>query len=162
MKLKELFFTGLYSGYFPFAPGTAGTLVGMAVYVIEYLIFGENCWIANAVVLVLMLYPSIVVSDYGEKFFSKKDPPQVVIDEIIGYWISVLIFPFDWHIAVLAFIIFRIIDILKPFPAKRLQKLKGGLGIMVDDVVAGIYTNLIIIGLLFFLEKNNILIYNLP
>ncbi|HPI91089.1 MAG TPA: phosphatidylglycerophosphatase A [Spirochaetota bacterium] len=145
MKFKEFLFTGFYSGYCPVAPGTMGTLVAMALYLIEYYFFRESSWIVNLIVVVLMLYPSIKLSDYGEIFFNKKDPSQVVIDEFMGYWISVLFYPFSLKIAVIAFIVFRIMDIIKPFPAGRLQKLRGGLGIMVDDCIAGLYTNIIIL-----------------
>ena len=144
MRIREILFTAFYSGYFPFAPGTAGTLVGMAFYVIEYLIFKENSVIVNAVIVIFMLFPAIKLGDMGEKFFGRKDPSEVVLDEVMGYWISVLFIPFSWKIAVMAFFIFRIMDILKPFPAGRLQSLKGGWGIMIDDYIAGIYTNLIL------------------
>ena len=145
LRLKELLFTGLYSGYSPLAPGTVGTLVGMMVFFLEYSLFGDNCWIVNAIVVCLMIYPSIKLADEGERFFGVKDPPQVVLDECMGYWISMLFYPFSVEIAVIAFILFRIMDILKPFPAKQLQELKGGTGIMIDDYIAGIYTNLVIL-----------------
>lgn len=142
---KELLFTGIFAGYSPVAPGTAGTVVGMGIYFIEYLIFNEACWIVNCIIVVIMIYPSIKIADEGELFFGVKDPPQVVLDECMGYWISLLFFPFSIRIAIIAFILFRILDIVKPFPAKRLQALNGGLGIMIDDYIAGIYTNLIIL-----------------
>lgn len=144
MRFREILFTAFYSGYFPFAPGTAGTLVGMIFYVIEYLIFKENCMTVNAIIVIFMLFPAIKLGDMGEKFFGRKDPSEVVLDEVMGYWISVLFIPFSWKIAIMAFFIFRIMDILKPFPAGSLQRLKGGWGIMIDDYIAGIYTNLIL------------------
>jgi len=140
MKFKELLFTGFYSGYFPFAPGTAGTVVGMAFYILGYLIFGpEISWIVNLAVVLLMIYPAIKLGDAGEEFFGKKDPQEVVLDEMMGYWITLLFLPFNWTIAILGFVFFRIFDILKPFPANNLQKLKSGLGIMIDDYIAGVY-----------------------
>ncbi|MCP4135373.1 MAG: phosphatidylglycerophosphatase A [bacterium] len=145
MKIKEFLFTAFYSGYFPVAPGTAGTVVGMAIYVFEYLVFGSISWAVNAGVVLVMLYPAIKLGDSAEKFYGKKDPQEVVLDEVMGYWISVMFFPFNWTIAILAFILFRIFDILKPYPADKLQNLKGGLGIMIDDYIAGIYSALVLL-----------------
>jgi phosphatidylglycerophosphatase A len=143
MNIKEFFFTAFYSGYCPKAPGTAGTLVAMAIYIAENLIFsGVNPDILNIVNLLFVaaiIYPSVKISDYAEKFYNSKDPQSVVLDEVIGYWISVLFLPFSFSYAILAFILFRIFDIIKPFPARSLQSLSGGLGIMIDDIIAGFY-----------------------
>jgi phosphatidylglycerophosphatase A len=144
MWWKELFFTGFFSGYSPIAPGTAGTLIAVLIYILEYIIFKTNCIITNLIIVLIMLYPSIKLGDAGEKFFNRKDPSEVVIDEMIGLWVSVLFIPFSLEIALLAFIIFRIIDIFKPYPIRKLEKLKGGLGIVLDDFMAGIFTNIII------------------
>ena len=143
-KIKELLFTGFFSGYVPFAPGTMGTIVAMGIYFLEYLIFGEMCRIVNLAAVVILFYPSIIICSEGEKFFGKKDPPQVVFDEFMGYWVSVLIFPFNWKIAVLAFLIFRLFDIFKPFPVNKSERFNGGFGILIDDIIAGIYTNLVV------------------
>jgi phosphatidylglycerophosphatase A len=159
MRIKEFLFTAFYAGYSPVAPGTAGSLVGMAIYFIEYLAFGEISWVVNIVVTVLLFYPCLLLAGAGERFFGKKDPPQVVIDEVIGYWISVIIFPFNLKIAVAAFFIFRVLDIVKPWPAGRLQKLRGGLGIMIDDCAVGVYTSLIILTSVLVLKLFNIDIY---
>ena len=141
MKVKTFLFTGLLSGYSPVAPGTAGTLLGMAIWVAEYLVFGRYSWIVNAAAVLVLIYPSIRLCDEGERFFGTKDPNQVVIDEILGYWVAVMFHPFSWEVALAAFFLFRMADIIKPFPAKRLENLKGGMGIMVDDLIAGLYTN---------------------
>jgi phosphatidylglycerophosphatase A len=144
MWWKELFFTGFFSGYSPIAPGTAGTLLAVLIYILEYIIFKTDCIITNLIIVLIMLYPSIKLGDAGEQFFNRKDPSQVVIDEMIGLWVSVLFIPFSLQIALLAFIIFRIIDIFKPYPIRKLEKLKGGLGIVLDDFMAGVFTNIII------------------
>ena len=99
----------------------------------------------NLVVVLVMLYPSIKLEDEGEAYFGKKDPSEVVLDEMMGYWISVLFYPFSWMIAVYAFILFRFMDIVKPYPINKLQNLRGGLGIMADDFIAGIYSNLTVL-----------------
>lgn len=150
MLWKKLLFTGFFSGYSPIAPGTAGTLLALLIYILEYVFFGNAVWMSNLVIVLIMLFPSFKLGDLAEAFLKKKDPVEVVLDEMMGYWISVLFFPFNWKILISAFIIFRIIDILKPYPIKKLEKLSGGYGIMMDDFVAGIYTNMIL-RIIFFL-----------
>ena len=151
MWWKKCLFTAFYMGYSPIAPGTLGTIIALAIYILEYLIFGNLSWIVNLVVVLVMLYPSIKLGDEGEAYFGKKDPSEVVLDEVIGYWVSVLLYPFNWKIAILAFFIFRITDIVKPYPINTLQKLEGGLGIVIDDIIAGVYTNLIILVIMIIL-----------
>ncbi len=159
MKLKEFLFTAFYAGYSPVAPGTAGSLVGMALYFAEYLVFGEISWVANCAAVAILIYPCILLAGAGERFFGKKDPPQVVIDEVVGYWISVLFYPFNLKIALSAFVIFRILDVVKPWPAGRLQRLNGGLGIMIDDCAVAVYTNLILLVSVLVLKYFNINVY---
>jgi len=140
VKIKEFLFTGFYSGYSPVAPGTAGTLVGMACYILFYLTFGQEYIIlVNILLVAFLLFPAIWLGDAGEEFFSVKDAQEVVLDEMMGYWITMLFLPFNWKLAVAGFILFRILDIVKPWPAGKLQDLRGGLGIMIDDYIAGVY-----------------------
>jgi phosphatidylglycerophosphatase A len=152
MLWKEFLFTGFYSGYIPVASGTAGTFLAALIFAVEYIIFGNSAIISNLVIILIMIYPSFMLGDASECFFGKKDPSEVVLDEMMGYWISVLFFPFSWKVAIAAFFIFRIIDIIKPYPIKKFEKLNGGLGIMLDDFGAGVYTNLTIRVLLFLLN----------
>ncbi len=159
MNLKEFIFTGMYSGYFPVAPGTAGSLVAMGIYIIEYYLFGKASWIANLAVVLVMIYPSIKISGEGERFFGKKDPQEVVLDEMLGYWIAVLFYPFNWKIAVTAFFVFRFFDIIKPFPVNRIQKMQGGMGIVMDDIIAGVYANLVMLVLTVILPAFKISIF---
>jgi phosphatidylglycerophosphatase A len=161
MRIKEFLFTAFYAGYSPVAPGTAGSLVGMAIYFIEYLIAGDkSIWVVNTTVALLLFYPAMKLADEGERFFGVKDPPQVVIDEVEGYLISVLFLPyFNLKVALAAFVIFRVLDVIKPWPAGRLQRLKGGLGIMIDDCVAGAYTLVIIIITILVLKLFHVDIY---
>jgi len=144
-KLKELLFTGFYSGYFPVASGTAGTIVGVALYLLLFIITDNYLWQANFILVLIVIYPSFKLGDAGAEFFNKKDPSEVVLDEIIGFWISILFFSYDWYVIIAAFFIFRFFDILKPYPCNKLEKLKGGYGIMLDDYMAGIYTNGVIV-----------------
>ena len=159
MRIKEFLFTAFYAGYCPVAPGTAGTLVGMALYFIVFLLSGEISWVVNLIAVVALFYPFMKLADDGERYFGVKDPEQVVIDEIMGYWISVLFYPFNIKIAVAAFFVFRFFDILKPWPAGKLQSLRGGLGIMIDDCVAGVYTNLILLAAVLVLKLFHVDIY---
>ncbi len=162
MNIKEFLFTAFYAGYSPVAPGTAGTLVAMAIYVAENIIFSGvsqgTLNIINFAIVVAAIYPSIKITDDAEKFFNSKDPQSVVLDEVIGYWISILFLPFSFTYALLAFILFRIFDIVKPFPARGLQSLNGGLGIMIDDIIAGIYALIVMHVVNYFLSYYNLVL----
>lgn len=163
MKIKEFLFTAFYAGYSPVAPGTAGTFVAMALYVAENYFFGDifnnSLNYFNFIMLILLVYPSIKLCDDAEKFYKSKDPQRVVIDEVMGYWTGLLFLPFSLSYAVLAFVVFRIFDIVKPFPAKKLQDMHGGLGIMIDDYVAGLYTLAVMHLVAFLLERNGIILF---
>jgi len=145
VKWKEFLFTSFYAGYSPLAPGTAGALFGVVVFSLLAFIFGSEAvvWI-NLVMVILLLYPFIWLSDQGEKCLGRKDPQAVVIDEVMGFWISVIFFPFDWKVVIAGFILFRLFDIFKPFPINSLQRYSGGLGIMLDDIAAGIMANIVL------------------
>lgn len=162
MKLKEFIFTAFYAGYSPVAPGTAGTVVAMALYIIEnYLlggIFYNSLTYINFALLLLLVYPCIKLCSDAEDFYKEKDPQRVVIDEVMGYWTSLLFLPFSLTYAVLAFLVFRLFDIIKPFPARKLQELHGGLGIMIDDYIAGIYTLIVMHSVVGILERFGIIL----
>jgi phosphatidylglycerophosphatase A len=146
---------GFGSGFIPFAPGTFGSLVGC---LIAYGLISVSA--ANALLLQnLLIIASVLLAALGfwsasraEKIFGKKDASQIVIDEVCGQVISfVFIAPslvvpgpqLFWWFGI-AFGLFRIFDILKPYPINALQDLKGGLGVMMDDIFAGIYAALIL------------------
>jgi len=128
--------TFFYTGYFPVAPGTFGSLAGLAVYFLvkgnPYLYF----WM-----VVLVTAAGFLLSGQGERIFARKDPNCVVIDEVSGMLLSLAFLPYDIRIVAAGFILFRVFDALKPFPADRLQSLKGSAGIMSDDIMAALYTN---------------------
>lgn len=138
LSISKLLATGFYSGYSPIAPGTAGSLVGLAIYLIP----GFENTILLSVVIVLTFIIGIFTSKQMEQALGE-DPPPVVIDEIVGMWISLLFLPKGFFIAVVAFFLFRIFDIIKPQPARLVEKFKNGWGIMLDDVVAGVYANIV-------------------
>ena len=163
MKIKEFLFTAFYAGYSPVAPGTAGTFVAMALYIVENYLLGDVFYNSlnyiNFAALLLLVYPAIRLCDEAETFYKTKDPQRVVIDEVMGYWTGLLFLPFSITYAVLAFVIFRLFDIIKPFPVKRLQELRGGLGIMIDDYVAGLYTLAVMHLIAYILESKGIILF---
>ncbi|MGB6291245.1 MAG: phosphatidylglycerophosphatase A [Desulfobulbales bacterium] len=139
--------TGFYSGYLPKAPGTWGSLVGV---LLVFLLHALSLQIYLSVVAGLFIVGSFVAGE-AEKILDNRDPGVVVIDEIVGMLITMIAVPVTPLTMVLGFILFRVFDIAKPFPVNFFdQHFHGGLGIMLDDVVAGIYS-LIIMQLIFLL-----------
>jgi phosphatidylglycerophosphatase A len=139
--------TGFYSGYLPKAPGTWGSLVGV---LLVFLLHALSLQIYFSVVAGLFIVGSFVAGE-AEKILDNRDPGVVVIDEIVGMLITMIAVPVTPLTMVLGFILFRVFDIAKPFPVNFFdQHFHGGLGIMLDDVVAGIYS-LIIMQLIFLL-----------
>lgn len=136
--LSYVLATGFGTGYAPVAPGTAGSLLALCLYVLIPL--SEMQWI---LIIAITIYLGIITGTYVEKRLNK-DPGIVVIDEMAGQWLSLLFLPRTFYIYIIAFLLFRLLDIIKPFPADRSQNLNGGLGIMMDDIIAGIYTNILI------------------
>ena len=137
--LTRLFGSGLFSGYAPFASGTVGSAVGLALYWIPG--FERPEWIIP--VTALALFFGVLASTRMERAYGH-DPSQVTIDEVVGMWISLLLVPKTLPVSVVGFIIFRALDIVKPPPARRFDRMAGGAGIMLDDVVAGLYTNILL------------------
>ncbi len=144
MNVKKILFTALYTGYSPAAPGTVATGLAAAIFAAEFFLFGDFCTVINGVMTAVLFVPAIFLCGAGEVYFGVKDPPQVVLDEVLGYWVSILFHPFSWHVLIGAFLLFRLTDILKPYPAGRLENIRGGFGILIDDVIAGVYTNIIL------------------
>jgi phosphatidylglycerophosphatase A len=133
--------TGGYAGYMPFAPGTFGTLVGMPLC---YLLSRAGFPMALAFTAGLVLLAA-AVSGEAERIFQSRDPGSIVIDEIAGIAVTLLGFPFNGVSAVSGFLVFRMLDIIKPFPIGYLEKrLRGGTGVVMDDVLAGIFGNLLL------------------
>ncbi len=134
----KLLATGFGCGYAPVAPGTFGTLAALPVYLLLSR-FSAPVYIPAALFIALT---AVYVSGRAEKIFVEKDSPRIVIDEIAGYLFAMfLIAPCILYI-VLGFLLFRFFDIIKLFPAGLCESLPGGSGIVTDDIVAGIYTNI--------------------
>jgi phosphatidylglycerophosphatase A len=130
----------------PFAPGTAGTLVGIPVV----LIFSPLTWSLQLLSVLALTCLACAVSQEAERIFQKKDAQVIVIDEIAGFcWTMLFVPPTIVHVAA-GFFLFRAFDIVKPFPAGWVQgKWPGGLGVVGDDVVAGIYADILLQALIF-------------
>lgn len=125
------------AGLSPRAPGTCGSLA--ALVLAPFIFLPLPLW-GRAALLLFVLLTGSVAAGRAEVLLGRKDPPEVVIDEVLGQWVT--LFPFLgiglWELAV-AFALFRFFDILKPWPIRRLERLGGGFGIMVDDAAAGLY-----------------------
>ena len=132
--------TGCYSGYLPKAPGTWGSLVGLVFF---FLLHSLNLEMYLGVVAGIFLIGTFAAGE-AEKIMDRQDPGLVVIDEIVGILITMIGIPATPLAMVLGFVFFRIFDIFKPFPVGFVdQRFHGGLGIMLDDIVAGIYSLII-------------------
>jgi phosphatidylglycerophosphatase A len=132
--------TGFGSGYSPLAPGTAGSLVGLALlWPLTGLAPGWQVAVAAATFLV-----GTLAADYVAARAGIEDPGIVVVDEIVGQWVSLLFLPLNPVTLALGFFLFRALDVVKPWPARQLEALHGGWGIMADDLMAGIYANLLL------------------
>jgi len=132
--------TFFFVGYLPLIPGTFGSIAGVGIF---YLFNDSSCQ-GYFIFVFCIIILGLLTSGRAEKVFNKKDPGCIVIDEIMGMLIALSFLPLDPKIIILAFLIFRILDTLKPFPAGRLQNMHGAIGIMGDDLVAGVYANIIL------------------
>jgi phosphatidylglycerophosphatase A len=142
MKLAVLLATALGAGYSPFAPGTAGSLVALAI---AWLLRDTLAPWHFAVLAGLMFAPAVWSADVTAKAVKRKDPGLVVIDEVIGQWITIAgASTLNWKTALAAFALFRLFDIWKPPPVRQLEALPGGLGINADDAMAGVYGALVL------------------
>ena len=147
-RIVALFATGFYTGYFPFAPATFSTLVlGIPFYLL--------CSGLSIFWYVILLLPLIVLavelSDRAEKIFGKMDCSFIVIDELTGFLITMFMVPPGLITVTLGFFLFRFFDIVKPPPANFFNKRKkGGFDVVMDDVCAGIYANLVLQGAVYF------------
>jgi phosphatidylglycerophosphatase A len=157
--ITRLIATGAFSGYAPWGSGTAGTLVGVALYLLPG---AETTWVlllmvgagfaagvvtsarvANAVGNQLTPSAERAKAAFQAGAIHTADPSIVVIDEIVGFWITMLFVPKTFAAVVIGFVAFRAMDILKPQPARYFERYPNGWGIMLDDAMAGIYANLL-------------------
>jgi phosphatidylglycerophosphatase A len=134
-KLAQVVASAGGAGYSPVAPGTAGSLV--AVVILWLVPFSQTGLVIFFVAVTLL---GTWAADVVERASGKKDPGTIVVDEVAGMALGVLVLPLTVPVLLAGFVLFRVFDVLKPFPANRLQALPGGIGVMTDDLVAGLYT----------------------
>jgi phosphatidylglycerophosphatase A len=147
-KIIKLLAAGFGSGLTPFAPGTIGTLVGIPIC----LVCLPLTWPLRFLVVVVLSALAIFISGRAEMIYQKKDDQRIVIDEIAGFQVAMLpVAVTGLHLCV-AFVLFRIFDIWKPFPIRNLQQLPGGWGVVIDDVAAGIYAGIVMLLLTYLLK----------
>ncbi len=140
-RIAVFFATGFGIGYIKLVPATFGTLLGIPLF---WGLSFTTLPIRIGLVLALVAL-AIYVSGIAERCMKSKDPHPVVIDEVVGYVITTLVIPFSLTSVMVSFIIFRMADIIKPFPITLSQRVSGGLGIVLDDVLAGILSALILL-----------------
>lgn len=143
----NLFGTGFFSGYFPFASGTFGSMVALLIFLFDC--FKE--WYFLIILILVFFIIGIFVSEKIENMVGH-DPSIVVIDEFVGMWISLLFVTINIYTIILAFILFRFFDIIKPYPANYYNKKRGGMAIMIDDVIAGLYANIFLQIVIIFIK----------
>ena len=145
--LIKLISSVFFVGYSPYAPGTVGTLAGLGLY----WFLSRYCSLELYFLIIGLLFViGILIGKKAEETFEKKDCRKFVLDEVFGILITLAMVPFGLFYIVTGFILFRVFDILKPFPAKSLEKLPYGWGVMLDDAAAGIYANLALWAIVFF------------
>ncbi|NOR87059.1 MAG: phosphatidylglycerophosphatase A [Bacteroidales bacterium] len=155
-RLHKIIASGLGTGFAPFAPGTAGSILGILLFyagnyfLINFGVKAEHILLLNLLVIILVLLIGVYSISIVHKTW-KHDAPKIVIDEIVGVWIAVYAMPFEWQYYLYALILFRFFDISKPLFIRRLDAMPGDWSVMLDDVLAGIYS-LIVIQVLFYLE----------
>ena len=139
MNWKKIIATGFGTGYLPIGPGSWGTFPGMLL-----------CWAMQPLpvwgyvaMVIFLACVGVHIAGEVEPEFGKKDPGQIVIDEIVAFPITMFLIPISWGTMVLGFFLNRLIDTIKPWPACRLERLAGGWGIMMDDLCAGVYSCLL-------------------
>ena len=138
-RFAVLLATSLGAGYFPVAPGTAGSAVGIVIYLLT------RQWTAPEQIGLLAVISVVGVWAASEaaRHFGRDDPGPVVIDEVAGQLLTLLLTGVGIGGAIVGFFLFRVLDIFKPWPARRLESLHGGLGIMADDLMVAVYGNLL-------------------
>ena len=137
-----------YLGYVPVAPGTFGSAAGLALFFAVR--STGSMWVELAAIVVLFAI-GVWSGTIAEEHFGGIDPGPVVLDEVVGMLITLALLPVNLTGAIVGFLIFRVLDVVKPWPSAQFEKLPGGLGVMADDGMAAIYGNLLMRGLIFLM-----------
>lgn len=137
--------TGFGAGFFPFGPGTAGAAVAVLIWYGLSLVLAAPVLVLVTALLALLFTVLGIWADNRLEPFWGEDPSRVVVDEMVGVWLPLLVCPAAplWY-ALAAFVLFRFFDIVKPFGVRHMEKMQGGVGVMMDDVLAGLYALLIL------------------
>jgi phosphatidylglycerophosphatase A len=135
-RLALAFATACGVGYVPLAPGTFGSAVGLLLW----WALPASPYVQGAAIVILFAAGSWS-GGVAERHFGRTDPGQVVIDEVMGMLITLFLIPVGWRGALAGFLLFRVADVIKPYPADRLEALHGGIGVMADDAMAAVYAN---------------------
>ena len=156
MKEKHIFHvviaTGFGTGFSPFAPGTVGAILATLMWY-ALSIFLSSSFLLYATILLILLFTVLGIwSANALEPVWGKDPSRIVVDEMVGVWIALLaVIPFQaseqlqWYYILIAFTLFRLFDIFKPLGIKKMEDMKGGVGVMMDDILAGIYSCILIL-----------------
>lgn len=128
-----------YCGYFPIAPGTVGSAAGLVFYL---LVWWSQSPIVEVGLIVALFAAGVWAGTITERYFGGIDPGPIVLDEVVGMLITLAFIPVGVAGALAGFVLFRIFDVVKPYPAGRFEQLHGGLGVMADDAMAAVYANL--------------------
>ena len=134
-----------YIGYAPVAPGTFGSAAGLVVFAA---VRSSGSPVLEAAVIVILFLIGVWSGTKAEHHFGGVDPAPVVMDEVVGMLITLAFIPVTWTGAIVGFLVFRVFDVFKPWPAARFERLPGGLGVMADDGMAALYANLLMHGLI--------------
>ncbi|MBZ5605397.1 MAG: phosphatidylglycerophosphatase A [Acidobacteriia bacterium] len=137
--IARLIATWFYSGYAPKAPGTAGSIAAIAIAWIIHQYTGLS-GVAFGYIAALLSIPGVWAADAMARESGLEDPQIVVVDEVIGQWVTLAgAAALNWKSWLIALALFRVFDMWKPWPIRKLEKLPGGVGIVADDVLAGVY-----------------------
>lgn len=143
-RLALILATGFGAGYSPFAPGTAGSAVGL-LFVWGMSTLGLT---GQLVAVLVVTVVSMIAADIVATSMGLKDPGLIVADEVAGMMVTMIAIPLSLKSLLLGFILFRVMDVVKPPPARQFEHFKGGIGIVADDLMAGVYAQLVLRGLL--------------
>ncbi len=145
--MHKIIATACGAGYFPWGPGTMGAVFAIACWLPLFLFLGSCEWMAvTAALIVVFTALGVWSATVAERFWGE-DPSRVVIDEVVGMWITLLAVPdkAHWGYILAAFVLFRFFDMVKPLGVRKMENFKAGWGIMADDVLAGVYGAIVLL-----------------
>ena len=147
-RLSVAVATALGVGYVPFAPGTFGSLAGLVVFAA---VRASGLPVVELAAIVVVFLIGAWAASAAETHFGHIDPGPVVIDEVLGMLVTLAFIPVGWPAALTGFLLFRVFDVIKPYPANRFERLHGGFGVMADDAMAAVYANVVLRGVVYLL-----------